>query len=80
MLTTLGTLMQASEAQRDEFRSKRLGFVFQFHHLLPDLPALENVIMPAACAAGRGTRAMRHGSCSTARLPLNINQMMLMLR
>ncbi len=52
-------LMQASEAQRTEFRSKYLGFVFQFHHLLPDLSALENVMMPAACAAGRETRAMR---------------------
>jgi lipoprotein-releasing system ATP-binding protein len=52
-------LMQASEAQRTEFRSKHLGFVFQFHHLLPDLSALENVMMPAAAAAGRETRAMR---------------------
>ena len=58
--TMLGVnLMQASEAQRTEFRSKNLGFVFQFHHLLPDLSALENVMMPAACAAGRETRAMR---------------------
>jgi len=74
LLTILGTLMrasggthemlgvdmmQASEAQRTEFRSKHLGFVFQFHHLLSDLSALENVMMPAASAAGRETRAMR---------------------
>ena len=52
-------LMQASEAQRTEFRSKHLGFVFQFHHLLSDLSALENVMMPAASAAGRETRAIR---------------------
>lgn len=52
-------LMQASEAQRTEFRSKHLGFVFQFHHLLSDLSALENVMMPAAAAAGRETPAMR---------------------
>ncbi len=58
--TMLGVdLMHASEAQRTEFRSKNLGFVFQFHHLLPDLSALENVMMPAAAAAGRETRAMR---------------------
>ena len=74
LLTILGTLMRASggthemlgvdlmhasEAQRTEFRSKNLGFVFQFHHLLPDLSAIENVMMPAAAAAGRETRAMR---------------------
>lgn len=74
LLTILGTLMRASggaydmlgvdlmhasEAQRTEFRSKNLGFVFQFHHLLPDLSALENVMMPAACAAGRETAPMR---------------------
>lgn len=52
-------LMHASDAKRTEFRSKRLGFVFQFHHLLPDLSALENVMMPAAAAAGRETREMR---------------------
>lgn len=58
--TMLGTdLMTASEAQRTAFRSQYLGFVFQFHHLLPDLSALENVMMPAAAAAGRETQAMR---------------------
>lgn len=56
----LGTdLMRASDAQRTDFRSRHLGFVFQFHHLLSDLSALENVMMPAAAAAGRETRAMR---------------------
>ncbi|MDD7022291.1 MAG: ABC transporter ATP-binding protein [Aeromonadales bacterium] len=51
-------LTKLSDSQKAAFRSKNLGFVYQFHHLLPDFSALENVMMPLLIA-GMGMRQAR---------------------
>ncbi len=45
------------EKQLSAFRNQQIGFIFQFHQLLPEFNALENVMMPALIAGWHHTKA-----------------------
>ncbi len=49
--------MDAQELHR--FRNEKMGFVFQFHYLLPELTAIENILMPARKTNSEETRRER---------------------
>ena len=48
---------QMSDGERTEMRRGKLGFVYQFHHLLPEFSALENVMVPQMIAGVRRSAA-----------------------
>jgi lipoprotein-releasing system ATP-binding protein len=52
-------IAQASDDERTRARLETLGFVFQFHHLLPAFSALENVMMPGLMRYGAYTAGQR---------------------
>ena len=52
-------IQQASDDERTRARLETLGFVFQFHHLLPAFSALENVMLPGLMREGAFTQQQR---------------------
>ncbi len=52
-------LSRMSETERAAFRNRAIGIVFQFYHLLPELTALENVMLPALVLGGSSTATVR---------------------
>ncbi len=48
---------EMSDKQRSKTRNKQLGFIFQYHHLLPDFNALENVMMPLLISGVKSSKA-----------------------
>ena len=77
LLQILGTLMPAdsgkieiagtdistlNERELAAFRNRHIGFVFQFHHLLPEFTALENIMMPALIGGENTTVARQRAA------------------
>lgn len=48
-----------SSRKLSQFRNKKIGFVFQSHHLLPEFTAVENVMMPALISGGSRTDSLK---------------------
>lgn len=48
--------------ERSQLRNTEIGFVYQFHHLLPELTALENIALPALLAGTNQAEAIKNAS------------------
>jgi lipoprotein-releasing system ATP-binding protein len=63
-------IFQLSPAELARFRNRKVGFVFQFHHLLPEFNALENTMMPVLIDRGEKAEARTRAEDILTRLGL----------
>ncbi len=64
------SLPELSSAEKARVRNRKLGFVFQFHHLLPEFSTVENVAMQALIAGMDRSRAMQLAEVALDRVGL----------
>ncbi|USD38768.1 lipoprotein-releasing ABC transporter ATP-binding protein LolD [Ferrimonas sp. SCSIO 43195] len=64
-------LFALSDGARTQLRNQQLGFVYQFHHLLPEFSALENVIMPLLIAGQSKAVARQRGEALLEKVGLS---------
>lgn len=71
-LTIDGTdVLRLKSRELASFRGRRIGFVFQFHHLLPEFSSLENVMIPALIAGRKTQEAKKEAGELLARVGLS---------